>query len=40
LGDINIARDQSQLQDFIRMKTCSNFPFHQFRRFRIPKRCV
>ena len=25
----NIARDKSRLQDFIRMKTCSNFPFHQ-----------
>ena len=25
----NIARDQSRLQDCIRMKTCSNFPFHQ-----------
>ena len=25
----NIARDQSRLQDLIRMKTCSNFPFRQ-----------
>jgi len=25
----NIARDKSRLQDFIRMKACSNFPFHQ-----------
>jgi len=25
----NIARDKSRLQYFIRMKTCSNFPFHQ-----------
>ena len=25
----NIARDKSRLQEFIRKKTCSNFPFHQ-----------
>ena len=25
----SIARDQSRLQDLIRMKTCSNFPFRQ-----------